>query len=155
MGFVRRTITKMADKNGSHLSVGFCGHSTLPNCFKFVICITSIKLWFKFKYHRFRLTKNKQVGRQNGRCRSVCFCGHSTLVIYNPKTSKFHIWITFTHSQPIKFEYGLCRIAKLATNMAATCTFALNLVIYHLISSKLNILITFNKHLPSLNMGFV
>ena len=88
-GFVRRTITKMADK-----MVCICWHSIvvflLLASSKFHIGIASIKLWFKFKYGFCPANEN-----QDGRCLSVCFCGHSTIVIYNPIASKFHIWITF------------------------------------------------------------
>ena len=84
----------------------------------------SIKLWFKFKYGFCQANENQDALRL-----SVSFCVHSTIVIYYLIASKFHIWITFIKLLS-KFEYGLCRITNMATdmatNMAATCPFALD-----------------------------
>ena len=55
----------------------------------------------------------------------------TTLVIYYPIASKFHTWISFIKLSP-KFRYRLCRITKMATNMAVTCRFALVNTLSHL-----------------------
>ena len=92
------------------------GHSNLVIFYlissKFHIWIASVKLSFKSEYG-FCPTNDKQYGRQNGHRLSVCTCGHSPVVIYYQMASKFHIWITFIKLSP-KFEYGLCRITKMA-----------------------------------------
>ena len=104
-----------------------CGHSNLVIfnriSFKFRIWIASIELLFKLEYG-FCPTNDNQGGRQNGHRLQVCFCGHSTLVIYYLIASKFHTLIIFINLSP-KYEYGLCRIAKMATNRATTCQFVL------------------------------
>ena len=121
MGFVRRTITMMADKWPLPISVGCRGHSNLVIFYrissKFHVWIASIKLLFNFEY-KFSLTKDNQDGRQNGRSLSICFCGQSTLIVYYPITSKFHIWITF-------IKLSVCPITKMAAKMATTYQFTL------------------------------
>ena len=62
--------------------------------FKFYIWITFIKLFPKIVCGYCQINDN-QDGHQNGHCLSVCTCGYSNLVIYQPISSKFHIWTTF------------------------------------------------------------
>ena len=75
-------------QNGRHLSICFCGQSTLiiyyPITAKFHIKLSVCPITKM-------ATKNNQDGRQNGRHLSVYTCGHSNLVIYRPISSKFHI----------------------------------------------------------------
>ena len=79
---------------------------------KFHIWIASIKLSLKFEYE-FCPTKVNQDGQRNGHHLLVCTYRHSTLVIDYPIAAKFNIYITFINLSP-KFEYGLCRITKMA-----------------------------------------
>ena len=50
---------------------------------------------------------NNQDGHQNGRHLSVYTFGHCNLVIYNPISSKLHIWTSFTKLL-FMCEYGYC-----------------------------------------------
>ena len=99
-------------KNGQRLSVSTSSFF-YQSFSKFHIWIASIKLTLKFEYE-FCPTKVNQAGQRNGRHLLVCTYRHSTLVIYYPIAAKFQIYITFINLSP-KFEYGLCRITKMAT----------------------------------------
>ena len=79
---------------------------------KFHIWIASIKLSLKFEY-KFCPMKVNQDCQRNGHHLLVCTNRHFTLVIYNLIAAKFHIYVTFINLSP-KFEYGLCRITKMA-----------------------------------------
>ena len=79
---------------------------------KFHIWIACIKLSLKFEYE-FCPTKVNQDGQRNCHHLLVCTYRHSTLVIYYRIAAKFHIYITFINLSQ-KFEYGLCRITKMA-----------------------------------------
>ena len=76
-------------QNDSHLSICFCGQSTL-----IIFKLITSKFHMAYFYQTHGLSDN-QDGRQNGRHLSVYTCGHSSLVIYHPISSKFHIWTTF------------------------------------------------------------
>ena len=71
MGFVWRTIPKMADKMATPISVCCCGLSYLVIFYsissKFHVWIAFNKLLFKFEY-KLSPTNDNQDGRQNG-CR--------------------------------------------------------------------------------------
>ena len=81
------------------------------------------------------------------------FCGHSYLVIYQLISSKFHIWISLIKLLA-KFDYEFCPMNDKQDGhknglhlMVCVCGLSF-LVIYHRISSKLQIWITFIKFLP-------
>ena len=98
-------------------------------------------------------------GRQNGRHLSVCTCGHFNVVNYHPISSKFHLWITLIKLLP-KFEHGFCPMNNnhnFSQNgrhlwLVGICAHS-NLLIYHLISSKCHIWITFIKLFPNIDYG--
>ena len=114
MRFVRKTITKMADKMAAanqFASVCCCGHSNLVIfnriSSKLHLWFASIQPWFKFEYEFFfRQTITKMAtGYQFA---SVYCCGHSNLVIFNRISSKFLIWFaSFKHW--FRFGCGFCQ----------------------------------------------
>ena len=98
-------------KNGQRLSVSTTSFF-YQSFSKFHIWIACIKLSLKFEYE-FCPTKVNQDGQRTGHHLLVCTYRLSTLVIYYLIAAKFHIYITFINLSQ-KFEYGLCRITKMA-----------------------------------------
>ena len=129
MGFVRRKITKLADKMAAtyqFASIRCCGHSNLVIFIrissKFHIWFASIKLCFKFEYD-FCPTNNNQDGRQNGRRLLVCIRPllWSLLVVFNRISSKFHIYGLLPSNSVSSLNMIFVRriITKMADKMAA------------------------------------
>ena len=109
-GFVRRTITKMANKMAATYQFRCRGRSNLVILIgflsNFIYGSLPSKVWFKFQWG-FCLANDNQDGRKSGHHLSVCTCGRSTLVIFYLISSKFYIWIASIKLW-FKFEYGLC-----------------------------------------------
>ena len=126
MGFVLRTITKMADKMAATYQFCCCGRS------KIVILIIFFQTSYMDCFHRtlvqvwICVLSDEQLLRWSIKM-AVAYqfvFMDTTIILYYPISSKFHTWISFIKLSPT-FRYGLSRITKMAADMAATCRFSL------------------------------
>ena len=92
-------------------------------------------------------------------CRFALVDTLASSFIYHPISSKFNIGITFIKLSP-KLEYWFCLMKDNQFGRQNVCCLQVwfyghsNLVIYHLISSKFHIRITFIKLFPKINCQF-